>query len=391
MKTRRLAYRLELKDLILVPLALTLLIAFCGCRKEKKETAEVPEINVAYPVQDSVVLHKIYPGYIRSVSSADVMALVNGRILSVNYKEGSYVSKGQVLFTIESTKYRDAVNQASAGLSTARAQYDYSSRQYEAMKKAIESDAVSEMELLQAKSSMESAEASIRNYEAALRTARTNLGYCTVTAPVSGLITAPVVTAGNYVAGEAQPVKLASIYDDRQMKAVFDIEEAQYRLMSVNTAEGKGPLYTAVPLRFTPDLPVAFTADLYYTSPAVDAATGTLTLEGTVTNKDKLLKDGMYVTVDLPYGVEPHAVLVRDASIGRDQRGSYLYVINDSDKVVYTPVQTGELFRDTLRIINSGIKPGDRYVTQALLTVRNGEKVRPVVQGATKQSKMRAK
>ena len=86
MKTRRLAYRLELKDLILVPLALTLLIAFCGCRKEKKETAEVPEINVAYPVQDSVVLHKTYPGYIRSVSSADVMALVNGRILSVNYK-----------------------------------------------------------------------------------------------------------------------------------------------------------------------------------------------------------------------------------------------------------------------------------------------------------------
>ena len=123
----------------------------------------------------------------------------------------------------------------------------------------------------------------------------------------------------------------------------------------------------------------------------MDAATGTLTLEGTVTNKDKLLKDGMYVTVDLPYGVEPHAVLVRDASIGRDQRGSYLYVVNDSDKVVYTPVQTGELFRDTLRIINGGIKPGDRYVTQALLTVRNGEKVRPVVQGATKQSKMRAK
>lgn len=105
------------------------------------------------------------------------------------------------------------------------------------MKKAIESDAVSEMELLQAKSSMDSAEASIRNYEAALRTARTNLGYCTVTAPVSGLITAPVVTAGNYVAGEAQPVKLASIYDDRQMKAVFDIEDVMH--LSVANAQGE--------------------------------------------------------------------------------------------------------------------------------------------------------
>lgn len=357
--------------------ALLTLIA-ASCHKDKKQTEQIPEVTVATPTVDSVVLHKTYPGYIRAANSADVVALVDGRILSVNYKEGTYVPKGTVLFTIESTKYRDAVNQAASSLATAKAQYEYSSKQYAAMKKAIEADAVSEMELLQAKSQMDEAQASIRSSEAALQTARTNLSHCTVTAPVSGHITAPALTAGNYVSGSMSPVKLASIYDDSRMKAVFDIEESQYRLMSVNTMEGNGPLYTAVPLIFTPELPVQFTADLYYTSPAVEASTGTLTLEGKITNRDKLLKDGMYVTVNLPYGVEPKAILIRDASIGRDQRGSYVYCVNDSNKIVYTPIEPGELYQDTLRIVNSGLTPKSRYVTQALLTVVNGEQVKPV-------------
>lgn len=357
--------------------ALLTLIA-ASCHKDKKQTEQIPEVTVATPTVDSVVLHKTYPGYIRAANSADVVALVDGRILSVNYKEGTYVPKGTVLFTIESTKYRDAVNQAASSLATAKAQYEYSSKQYAAMKKAIEADAVSEMELLQAKSQMDEAQASIRSSEAALQTARINLSHCTVTAPVSGHITAPALTAGNYVSGSMSPVKLASIYDDTRMKAVFDIEESQYRLMSVNTMEGNGPLYTAVPLIFTPELPVQFTADLYYTSPAVEASTGTLTLEGKITNRDKLLKDGMYVTVNLPYGVEPKAILIRDASIGRDQRGSYVYCVNDSNKIVYTPIEPGELYQDTLRIVNSGLTPKSRYVTQALLTVVNGEQVKPV-------------
>lgn len=354
-----------------------MMCSLSSCHKKDKAAEEIPEVEVACPTVDSVVLHKTFPGYIRAMSSADVVALVNGKILTCNYREGAYVQKGAVLFTIESTPYRDAVQQAAASLATARSQYDYSSRQYAAMQKALKADAVSEMEVLQAKNSMESARASIRNYEAALQTARTDLAHCTVTAPVSGHITAPALTPGNYVAGGAAPVKLASIYNDEKMKAVFSIDEGSYRTMSVNTAEGRSPLYTAVPLAFSPALPVSFTADLYYTSPAVDPSTGMLELEGKITNKDKLLKDGMYVTVDLPYGVEPRAILIRDASIGRDQRGSYVYTVNDSNKVVYTPVTVGQIFRDTLRIIEQGLTPRSRYITEAMMTVSAGERVKP--------------
>ncbi len=133
-----------------------------------------------------------------------------------------------------------------------------------------------------------------------------------------------------------------------------------------------------MPLNFRIPMQQRYTANISYTAPYVSSSTGALTIEGDINNSDDNLKDGMYATVSLPYGTEPHAVMVRDASIGTDQRGKYLYVVNDSNKVVYTPVQTGELFADTLRVITQGIKPGERYVTKALLSVRNGMQIDPI-------------
>lgn len=359
----------------------------CSCKKNKEEAPQTPDIFVATPLVDSVVLTNTYPGYIKAANSAEVVARVSGQILSRNYKEGDYVSKGQVLFVIESTKYRDAVEQAQGALNQARSQYEYYSKQHAAMKKALASDAVSQMEVAQAESNMNAAAASIKTATAQLQTARTNLGYCTITAPISGHISSPDVDPGNYVGGEGMSVKLATIYDDSVMKAVFDIEDSQYEIMVGNSGGTSSPLYRAVPLKFSQALPHSYTADLFYTSPAVDQSTGTLTLEGRVPNPDHELKDGMYVTVELPYGVNPEAILIKDASIGNDQLGKYVYLVNDSNKIVYTPIEVGQVYHDSLRIVNKGIKPGDRYVTQALLTVRAGEKVNPVTAGAKRRAK----
>lgn len=87
----------------------------------------------------------------------------------------------------------------------------------------------------------------------------------------------------------------------------------------------------------------------------------------------------MYVSIDLPYGTEPKAILIRDAAIGTDQLGKYVYLVNDSNKIVYTPIEIGQLYQDTLRIVTKGLTPNDRYVTKALLTVRNGQTIKPVL------------
>ena len=356
-----------------------LLLSTVSCRKNDKEASheDVPTIYVANPVVDSIVLHKTYPGLLGASDNATVVARVNGTILSKNYESGTYVDKGHVLFTIESTKYRDAVQQAQAALSTAKSQYDYASRNYQALSEALKSDAVSQIEVIQAKASMEQAEASVKNAEAALSQANLNLSHCTVRAPIAGYVSSNVPNVGEYISGEGSPVTLCKIYDNTRMTATFNIEDAQYEQMIGQNGGMGHDLYRNVPIKFNQPLPHSYTADLTYQSPSINSSTGTLQLKGSIKNIDNELKDGMYITVELPYGVNPKAILVRDASIGTDQLGKYVYVVNDSNKVVYTPIKIGELYQDTLRVVNEGLKPGDRYVTEALLTVRNGMTVNP--------------
>lgn len=356
-------------------------LALTSCHHKEKTAESGPRpINVAEAFTDSVVLRKTYPGYLGSNDNAAVVAKVNGQLLSKEYQSGTFVKKGQVLFRLDPTLYQDAVNQAEASLQSAISQRDYASSHYEAVKKALAAEAVSKMEVLSAESALEQAEASIKTARAELNTARTNLSYCTVTAPISGYISDNIIGVGNYISGSAgAPVKLCEIYANDDMTAIFEIEDAQYEKM-VGRLGGPGdPIYRAIPLKFRDKLLHDYTADLTYESPKVQKNTGTIELKGGVKNVGNELKEGMYVTIDLPYGVNPAAVLVKDASIGTDQLGKYMYVVNDSNKVVYTHIEIGDLYQDTLRIVNSGINPGDKYVTEALLTVRNGETVKPVL------------
>lgn len=356
-----------------------LLISSTACKRKDQKNAEdnIPQIAVANPIVDSIVLHKTYPGLLSSADNAAVVGRASGNILSKNYESGAYVSKGQVLFTIESTKYRDAVQQAQAALATAKSQYEYATKNYQALSEALKSDAVSQIEVIQAKSNMEQAEASVKNAEASLNQANLNLSYCTVRAPISGFATSNNVNVGEYINGEGGAVELCKIYDNTTMIAAFMIEDAQYEQMIGQNGGMDHSLYRNVPIKFNQPLPHSYSADLYYQSPSINSSTGTLKLQGSIKNIDNELKDGMYVTVELPYGINTKAILIKDASIGTDQLGKYIYVVNDSNKVVYTPIKTGELYQDSLRVVNEGLKPGDKYVTEALLTVRNGMTVKP--------------
>lgn len=369
------------RKLISFMLLAPLVLAGCHSKdKDKdKEAGGARPVNVAVVETDSIILHHSYPGYLKSVNKADVVGEVSGRLLSKNFESGSYVTKGQVLFTIESTKYRDAVEQARAELTTASGQRDYYATQSAAMQKAFEEDAVSKMELLQSQTSLHSYEASIKNARAALENAQTMLDKCTVRAPISGYITMNEISVGNYVNGAGSPVVLATIYDNSVFDATFSIEDDQYRML-LGADKGSGAaLYRNMPITFETPLPHSYSADLYYVAPSVNSSTGSLQLVGRVKNQNNELKDGMFVTVSLPYGMNPKAMVVKDAAISTDQLGKYLYVVNDSNKVVYTPVTVGVLYQDSLRVIEKGVKPGQKYVTEALLTVRNGMEVKPVI------------
>lgn len=371
--------------LTLSALTLALILAGCDSKKKKATGERLETVEVAYPMVDSVTLHKEYPAYFTAWNNANVVARVNGYVRAKLFENGQWVKAGQPLYRIESTTYRDQLNQAQAQLQTAIATNDYATRNYQAMSKALESDAVSGLDVIQAKSSMEQSAAAIKTAKAAVSSAQLMLDYCTVRAPFEGRVAASNVIVGDYVSGEGEPQVLTQVVDDRDLNVHFSVEDSQYLLMT-DTPEGKAVDYSKVPITFNDTIIGTYYGSLSYDAPVVNKSTGTIDLWLHLVNREGLFKAGMFATVHLPYANDPKAVIIKDAAIGTDQLGKYVYLVNDSNRVVYTHIEPGELYQDTLRIVNKGIKPTDRYITQALLKVRDGMPVNPVV--ASKDAKV---
>ncbi|MCM1450005.1 MAG: efflux RND transporter periplasmic adaptor subunit [Clostridiales bacterium] len=351
-----------------------------GCTRGNESVgqgnSEEMTVDVARVVIDSVVVHKNFPGYISANKTVKIVARVNGFLLQKNFKDGEIVNQGDVLFRIEDTQYRDQLQEAQAQLSTAIATNEYATKHYQAMKKALESDAVSKMDVIQSESAMNESEASIESAKASVQSAKATLGYCTVVSPITGHIAAPNYTTGDYLSGDGNPVHLTTIYDDSKVKAKFSVDDSQYLSIVRNLKNGTVD-YSNVAVSFNDTLPENFTGSLMYLAPNIVTNTGTIDLNLDIDNESGLLKDGMYALVHLPVASNPHAMLVNDASIGTDQLGKYLYIVNDSNKVEYRHIETGELVNDSMRIVTSGVNGDECYVTRALLKVRSGMTVNP--------------
>lgn len=349
-----------------------------ACKKNDKATeTPIPEVSVAYPEIDSVMLRKSYPGFLTANNEVELVARVNGTLIAHPYQPGQKVKKGDILFRIDDSTYRNSLQQAQAELAQAQASYDYYSKEYEKMLKALELDAVSEMEVSQTKSNMDQAAAQISSYKAAVETAQTTLGYCTVRAPFDGRVSQWNFDTGSYVAGEGQATVLATIYDDSTVYANIQIDDDSYLDLVNNAKEGLD--LSQMPVTFSEELPHSYTASLNYLAPEIDKTTGTMLVRAVIDNPYGELKSGMYAVIGLPYEALQKAVLIEDAAIGTDQLGKYIYVVNDSDKIVYTPIEAGDVVNGTKRVVIKGITPDERYITKAMLKVRDGETVKPVM------------
>lgn len=369
-----------MKTLAMYAFVVASVMAATSCSHGSKDAdaaAEKMTVDVAFPVEDSVVLRKSYPGYLSADHEIQLVARVDGYLQSQNYTSGDFVRKGTVLFKIEDSNYRDAVSKAQAALATAQSQNEYAASRYAAMTEAFKADAVSEMEVIQARSNLEQSEADIKTARASLQTAQTQLSYCTVIAPCDGHMSNSPYTAGSYLSGAGSPVVLASIYDDAKVTANFNIEDATY-LTALREAIADNKVdFENIPVTFTDSLEHQYTASLIYKDPHISTSTGTMLFQASIKNTYGELRSGMFVVMEIPYDIESEAILVKDASICTDQLGKYLYVLNDSNKIVYTPIEVGQTYQDTLRIVTKGITAKDRYVTKALLKVRDGMTVNP--------------
>lgn len=356
------------------------LLAITACHKKTEpatNSAALP-IEVATPAVRNITLTREYPGYLKADATIPIMGRVNGSITKRNFTEGSRVRKGDLLYVIEPTLYENAVAQAQASLQTAIAQQEYAQNNYERMQAAISSNAVSKIELLQAKSNVESSNAAVDNAQAALKTAKTKLGYCYITAPADGSISLTKQPTGAYIAGEMSPVELCQLYKDDIMYAFFNIPDIQWFRKALAT---NGSIdQSDITFTLGEGNIIRRNATIDYLSPNVNTGTGTLQIRAELPNDDGVLKSGSYISIIMPYDRIDNALLIKDASIGTDQTGKFIYVVNEDNEVEYRRIETGSIIDDTLRLVTAGLEPGERYVTKALLKVRNGMPVTPIME-----------
>lgn len=192
---------------------------------------------------------------------------------------------------------------------------------------------------------------------------------------------------GSYVGGSLQPVTLATIYKDNQMYAYFNVADNQWLTMAMDNQQLPANLPQKIMVQLGKEGTETYPAALDYLSPNVDLNTGTLTVRANFDNPKGILKSGLYVSITLPYGEAKNAVLVKEGSIGTDQLGKYLYVVNDSNIVHYRHIEIGQLVDGTLRQIVGGLSPQEQYVTEALMKVRDGMKIKPLPDSLPKREK----
>lgn len=369
------------KFISLTIMALGFALIFHSCKDKRKENQvnAIPKVSIAHPYVMSITLNKDYPGYLQASNIIQVVGRVSGYVTKQNFSSGQYVNAGDLLYIIDPSIYENQLNQAKADLHSAEASLDYYRNNYQRMLEASKSEAISQIDLIQAETNVRTAEANVERSKAALKTAEKTLSYCYIKAPISGNVSTSGASEGEYVDGSISPVLLTTVYNNNPMFAYFNIEDNQYLKMKSSSKDNwDSSLPEKVYVNMQEGRFSQIEATPNYISPFVNLKTGTLMLRAVFDNNNSDLKSGMYCTVSLPYGENEAAILIPDASTGTDQSGRYVYVVDKDNIVSYRHIEVGEIINDSLIHVTSGLSPEERFVTKALLKVRAGMKVEPI-------------
>lgn len=362
-----------------------LLAALAACGTTEPVTPPPPEVSVSQPIVEPVQDMLEFTGRTVAVESVDVRARVSGYITKVAFTEGAIVKAGDVLFQIDPREYEAAVLRAEGDVARLRAQLARAQSELARNEALRPSGAASARELEKAIADRGSAEGDLKAKLAQLDTARLDLEFTRVTAPIAGRVGRAEITAGNLVVvGAAGGPILTTIVSLDPMQVLFDTDErAILRLRKAaiaadGVARPEAVADANVPVAMAvadeDDFPHKGTID--FIDNQVDPSTGTIRVRAVVPNPNGLLAPGLFVRVRVPVGAAHDATLVTDRAVGTDQDRKYLLVVNDQNVVEYRPVKLGAR-HGTLREVTEGLAAGEWLVVNGLQRVRPGVTVVP--------------
>jgi membrane fusion protein (multidrug efflux system) len=367
-----------MRPILFLPLSVVWLL-LPACRKN--EAAGPPQmppaaVTFAQVTQEKVVITKDLPGRIDALRVSEVRARVPGILLRRSFEEGSEVAANDVLFQIDPAPLLAARNSTAANLARAEAMLDQAENSVARFRELVAVKAVSKQGADDAESAVAIANAEIGAATAALATAELNLGYATVTAPISGRIGKAQVTEGALV-GQGSPTLLAVI---QQLDPIyFDFTQSSSDILKLRRTMGKSQESAegAVTLLLDDGTEYEHPGRLLFSEVSVDETTGMVTLRAEFPNPDKLLLPGMFARARVIQSVNENAVTVPQQAVTRGMGGSAtVMVIDPTNHVQPRSIQTGAPTGDKW-VVTEGLKPGERVIMEGLLKARPGAEVVP--------------
>ena len=351
---------------------------------EAPAAAPAVPVSVAEVLQKDVSLWDEFSGRLEAVQRVDVRPRVAGALQSVHFKEGALVKAGDLLFTVDPAPFAVEVDRAEAQVVAARARMSYAQSEAERAARLWDERAIAQKELDERTNAQREADANLRAAQAALQTAKLNLGYTQVRAPVAGKVGRVDVTVGNLVSAGAGAPVLTTLVSVNPMYASFDADEqiVTNALKGLQSGKSARALIESIPVQMGvgtgtgtgEDTP--YTGHLQLIDNQVDAKSGTVRVRAVFDNVDGALMAGQFARIRMGQPRSQQALLINERAVGTDQSKKFVLVVGEGNKVEYREVQLGAPV-DGLRMVTSGLKVGERIVVNGLQRVRPGAVVAP--------------
>lgn len=336
-------------------------------------------VSVATVQSRDIVPWEEFSGRLEAVEQVEVRSRVSGQVQAVHFREGGLVKKGDLLITIDPAPFAAELARADAQAASAQARLNFTKREYERAQQLTGSGNMPVRELDNRANAYFEAQAGLRAAAAAQETARLNLSYTRVTAPVAGRVGKALVTAGNLVPAGAGAPALTTLVSVSPIYASFDASEAVVMRSLAGVREAGGTLQVdRIPVQMLAqshgDTPVL--GRVHMIGNTVDARSGTVEVRALFDNPDGSLMPGQFARLRLGQPKAEPVLLISERAVGTDQDKKYVLVVGDDNTATYRAVTLGPVV-DGLRVVADGLKPGERIIVNGLQRVRPGAAVAP--------------
>ena len=366
---------------VLSAAGLSLAVLTVGRGKEPTIAPQPQAVTVAEVSQRSITDWDEFTGRLEAVDAVQIRPRVSGYIRRVTFNEGNGVKKGQLLFEIDPRPYRADLARAEADLERARSAAALAESEVQRAGKLVDVQAISREEFDTRTSAVAQGDASVRGAEAAVVTARLNLEWTRVRSPITGRVSRAEVTPGNLVqAGPPDATLLTTVVSLDPIYAYFEGDEQTYLKYAAlarngsrpNSRDNRSPIY----LGLVNEEGFPHKGFVDFVDNQLNPEAGTIRLRAVFSNKDHLFTPGLFARIRLVGSGTYPATLVLDRAVGTDQDKKFVLVLKPDSTIDYRPVKLGRLM-DGLRVIDSGVEPGEQIVINGLQRVRPGMKVTP--------------